>query len=579
MIAPSLPGIVPPRRFRIVLCFLCVYLCSSVANLPGEVRAAETASDPDEAVLKAAGIATDGPNLAAYIKQRTVTVADENRIKALVRRLGDDAFKVRENASRQLVMLGSRARPFLQTALKDPDPEIARRAQDCLERIAKGTSATTMCAAVRMLARRKPPSAAAALLDYLPSAEEERVAETVRQVLPMLAVRDGKAEPALVEALSEKSPLKRAAAGAALAHALGALTQPRSPDVMPKVRKLLRDPDVQVRLRVGLALADSREKEALPVLIRLLDELPWRDTDPIMDLLERLAGESMPEVVYGPNADAHRKYREAWQTWWKEHQATIEPAHLERALRPRGYTLVVLLDQGVIQDLDAANKIRWKFENVTMTLDVQLLPGEQRVLLAEHQANRVSERNLKGEVVWQKLVAEPLMAQRLANGNTFIATRTQLLEVDKNGKEVFSYSRPDGGNFMRAVKLRDGDIACIVQMGGVLSHYVRLTPSGKDFKEKSWGVQVRTSGGRIDVLPNGHVLIPEKDNNRVVEYDADGHNVWEAAINQPIVAMRLANGNTLVTSYGENRAVEVDRNGKEVWQFKADTRVTRALRR
>jgi outer membrane protein assembly factor BamB len=152
--------------------------------------------------------------------------------------------------------------------------------------------------------------------------------------------------------------------------------------------------------------------------------------------------------------------------------------------------------------------------------------------------------------------------------------------LDKNGKEVFSYSRPDGSEFMRATKLRDGDIACLVRLGGALVRYVRLTPSGKDFADvRSWGVQVMTSGGRIEVLPNGHVLIPEMDNNRVVEYDADGHKVWQTVLDQPIAALRLANGNTLVTLMRSNRAVEVDRAGKEVWHFKADSRVTRAFRR
>jgi outer membrane protein assembly factor BamB len=183
-------------------------------------------------------------------------------------------------------------------------------------------------------------------------------------------------------------------------------------------------------------------------------------------------------------------------------------------------------------------------------------------------------------VVWQKRLDDgPLTAQRLANGHTFITTENQLLEVDKDGKEVLSYRRPDGASFMRATKLKNGDIACITQLGG--TRYVRLTPSGKEFKEaKSWPVDVRTSGGRLDVLPNGHVLIPEKDNNRVLEYDTQGRVVWEAAIEQPVVAVRLPNGNTLVTLFNQNRAVELDPKGQEVWQFRAEgTRVTRAFRR
>jgi len=348
--------------------------------------------------------------------------------------------------------------------------------------------------------------------------------------------------------------------------------------VLPSVRKLLQDPDPRVRLRVALALTALREKDAVPVLIRLLDELPLEENGLVMSLLDRLAGDTMPPVLPGSDQASRRKYREAWETWWKDHQAKIEPARLEQASRTLGFTLVVLLDLGLIEDLDTTNRVRWKIDGLLRPLDAQLLPGEERVLVAEYQANRVSERNLKGEIVWRKMVQGPLAAQRLPNGNTFITTENQLIEVDKDGKEVSTYVRPDGASFMRATKLRNGDIACVIQLG--VPRYVRLSPSGKEFKEvKSWGVQVRTSGGRIEVLPNGHVLIPEMDNNRVVEYDADGQSVWEVTIDQPIAAVRRPNGNTVVTLMRQNRAVEVDRSGKEVWQFKADTRVTRALRR
>jgi hypothetical protein len=398
------------------------------------------------------------------------------------------------------------------------------------------------------------------------------VAETIRHALETLAVRDGKAEPALLAALSDKTSAKRGAAGAALARA-------HAPDVMPQVRKLLEDRDAHVRLRVGLALVSARDKEAVPVLIRLLDELPLEQTGLVMSLLDRLAGDTVPPVTPGSDAASRRKYREAWEAWWKDRQAKIEPAQLERATRTLGFTLVVLLDLGIIEDLDTTNRVRWKIDHVEKPLDVQLLPGEDRVLIAEHEANRVSERNLKGEIVWKQAVEGPLAAQRLPNGNTFITTQTQLLEVDKNGKEVFSYVRPDGAQFMRATKLRNGDVACIINLG--VQRFVRLTPAGRGLKEvKSWGVQVRTSGGHLDVLPNGHVLIPEMDNNRVVEYDADGQNVWEVTVDQPIAAVRLPNGNTLITLYRQKSAIEVDRAGKEVWQFKTEgSKVSRAYRR
>jgi hypothetical protein len=542
--------------------------------LGGLCAAFDDATPTDEQTLKQAGIPVDGPGLLAFFRQRTADVSDEARIKALVRQLGDDRFKVREKASKQLVLIGPRARSFLQAALKEPDPEIVRRAQECLQHIGEGVTGSVVSAAVRVLAERRPAEAVAVLLGYLPEAEDEGVAETIRLALTSLAVREGKPERALVAALNDKSPLRRAASAEALSRA-------RVSDVLPAVRELLRDRDPHVRLRVALALVAAREKDAVPVLIRLLEELPLEDTGAIMGLLDRLAGDTMPAVVPGPDQPSRRKYREAWEAWWKDHQAKIEPARLEQATRSLGYTLVVLLDQGIIEDLDKTNRVRWRITGIDRPLDAQLLPGEDRVLVAEYSASRVSERNLKGEIVWKKeLPSGPLAAQRLLNGNTFITTENQLIEVDKDGREVFTYARPDGASFMRATKLRNGDIVCLVQLG--VPRFVRLIPSGKEegFKEvKSWGVQVRTSGGRLDVLPNGHVLIPEMDNNRVVEYDGDGNPVWEVAVDQPIAAMRLPNGHTVVTLMRQNRAVELDRAGKEVWQFKADTRVTRAFRR
>jgi hypothetical protein len=49
-------------------------------------------------------------------------------IENLVRKLGDAAFPVREQATRRLTELGEQALPALRVAMKDPDPEIRRRA-------------------------------------------------------------------------------------------------------------------------------------------------------------------------------------------------------------------------------------------------------------------------------------------------------------------------------------------------------------------------------------------------------------------------------------------------------------------
>lgn len=339
-----------------------------------------------------------------------------------------------------------------------------------------------------------------------------------------------------------------------------------------------------MRLRVALALADGKEKDAVPALIDLLDRLPAAQAGVAEDLLGRLAGPDAPAVPPERAAAGRRKVRDVWAGWWRDHEATVDFTRLDTL----GYTLIVLLDERRIFELDAAGQVRWQLDGFSKPLDAQLLPNDH-LLVAEHggdlggPGNRVTERTLKGELVWKKDVDGPLVAQRLPGGNTFIATADQLFEVDPDGKELYVITRPGGEAIMKAQKLRDGDIACVttpphLPNSSSAQRFVRLDTAGKEIL--SFPVSVGTSGGRIDVLPNGNVVVPEKELNRVVEYDPAGRVVWQAKAEQPVAAVRLPNGNTLVTSFTQLRAIEIDRTGRrEVWEYKDKTRVTRAFRR
>ena len=544
-----------------------VWLCvAAVALAAGTLRAADedTRAD-DERVLKQAGVASDDAGLLGFFH---TSGPSEDDIRSLIKRLGDDSFEAREKASAALVALGPAAEPYLREALKSGDAEIVRRAEECLKRVGTGPSAAVVSAAARLLARRKPAGAAEVLLAYAPKAAGEASEEDVRAALAAVAVRDGKAAPALMKALEDRSPARRAAAAVALARG-GARDQ------LPAVRKLLQDAEPSVRLQTAFALAALKEKEAVPVLIDLLGTLPRARHAPIEELLYRLAEDKAPDGLAGDDEAARKKYRDAWADWWKAHGDKADLAKLAEAGRFLGYTMLVLLDAGRILEVDVDGKTRWQIDGLEFPLDAQRLPGD-RVLVAEYNGGRVTERDRKGNVLWEKRVQEPLAAQRLANGNTFIATRSEILEVDRNGKQVFAHQRT-ADLIMKAQKADKGDIALIVTAGGPGADFVRLDAAGNQVA--AFPVDVKTSGGRIEVLANGHVLAPLKDQNKVVEYDAAGKKVWEAEFQQPVAAVRMANGHTLVTSYQDKRAVELDGTGKQVWEFKADGRVTRAWRR
>jgi HEAT repeat protein len=529
------------------------------------VAAGPDNSGGDQQLLKAAGVANDGPGLLEFFRRRTINDTDLTDIKELIRQLGDESFSVRQKASAALVARGAVCAPLLRAALKDPDIEIVRRAEDALHAIEEIPNAALVPAAARLIAVRKPAGAVEALLSYLPHADDEGIAEAVRSALAALAVPDGKPDPALVAALADKVPARRAGAAVALCRAAA--------EQRPAVKKLLQDGDPTVRLRAGFALAVTGDKEALPVLIDVLADLPPAQTVSARDLLSRLAEEKSPALPPGTDEASRRKYRDAWAAWWGENGDKTDLARVNGLAPMLGYTMIIMLDLNKVMELDADNKPRWQIDDLNFPLDAQLLPGE-RVLVTENYGNRITERNLKGDVLWEFKVDMPLMAQRLPNGHTFIGSRGQLLEIDRDGKEVFSHARPNGEQFMRAQKLANGDIA-FVTAG---HRFVRMDTSGKELV--SFPVDIQTYGGRIEVLPNGRVLVPQYSGNKVAEHDPAGRVQWEANFDdQPIAAVRLANGSTMVTCLQKQRAVELDRAGKVIWEFKGETRVTRAWRR
>src|SRR5207249_1154093 len=107
-----------------------------------------------------------------------------------------------------------------------------------------------------------------------------------------LAVRDGKADSAVVRALDDSLAVRRSAAAEALARRRGR-------EHRPALRKLLQDTDPAVRLRVALALVSAGDREAVAALIDGLTDLPLEQTQPVAEETGK-AGSADP----GPTGDA-----------------------------------------------------------------------------------------------------------------------------------------------------------------------------------------------------------------------------------------------------------------------------------
>jgi HEAT repeat protein len=547
-------------------------LFGGIALAPGVAAAADDNAlvQADEATLREGDIGTDGPALLDYFRKQTLSEAERGRLARTVRKLGDHSFRVREKATVDLLGAGRAAVPFLRKAINDSDPEIARRARSCLQSLETGTYIARSLAAARLLGVRRPDGAVEVILNYLPYADDEQVEEELVAALEKVAVVDGKIDAQLPAALRDKADLRRAAAARVVGR-FGDTGQRAA------VHPLLADGDARVRFWAAQGLIAGRDKQGVPALIGLLTDGPTNLAWRAEDLLYRIAGDHAPAVSLGANNAERRKCRDKWAAWWRDHQAGVDLARLDLENRLLGLTLFVAYDGypgGRIWETGPDGKERWHIEHIQGCIDAQVLPGE-RLLVAEHGAQRVTERNFKGDILWEYHVrTSPVSCQRLPGGNTFIGTYSEVMEVTPDKKVLYTYPCARGSSFC-AQKLRNGHIVYVTMNGALL---VELDRDGKEVRTLNVGAAV--GWATVEALPTGGFLVAQGNSCKVVEFDAAGRAVWECtAVPSPNAATRLPNGNTLVCSNNEHHVMEVNRAGRVVWQIKLKGRPFRVRRR
>jgi hypothetical protein len=155
----------------------------------------------------------------------------------------------------------------------------------------------------------------------------------------------------------------------------------------------------------------------------------------------------------------------------------------------------------------------------------------------------------------------PVSCQRLANGNTLIATYTNVMEVTPASKVVYNHAvnmLVGGQQIYNAIKMRNGNIACIT--GGTL---LIIDAAGKKVKDYMLGNNNFNWAG-VEELPGGKFLVALMGTGKVLEVGADGKTTWEVSVPGCCHAVRLPSGNTLVACMQQQKVVEVDRAGKVV---------------
>lgn len=292
--------------------------------------------DADEQILRDAKIKRDDESLVKFLGRQCGDDADLAQRDELVRQLGGDTFKERQDAIKRLTAMGAAAVPRLEAAAKAGTAEERKNAKLCLDQIKAVAPPGTPLAAVRLLIKRQSPGAVEALLRFLPYSPDYEVEEEIWYGLDELAEKAKATPPALVAALADKIPTRRAVAACILGHR-------GTGEQRAGVKKLLAEPDATVRLRAAQGLLAAREKDGIPTLIALLTGTPMDIAWQAEELLRYAAGEGSPAALVGNGDDKQRATcRDAWAESWKASGATLDLADAEREhRRPR---LVLLID-------------------------------------------------------------------------------------------------------------------------------------------------------------------------------------------------------------------------------------------
>ncbi len=501
----------------------------------------------------------DADKIIEDIKARTPSDDERDKIVSLIAKLDDSDAEVREKASNDLIALGTKAASLLRRASTSGQARISAFAGKCLESIEKDSPNPLPGAAPRIVALRRPEGTVAALLGYLPFAESDEATNQIIDILATIGVSAGKGNEALVKALEDRLPERRAAAATALCRGKATLN-------LDELKKALRDKDTTVQLRAAQGLAQLGYKKSIPALIALLKDLPLDQCWEVEDYLSRIAGEKAPSEIVTADVGSRAKAIDAWAKWWTDNSKGIDLARIDLNSRDLGLTLIVenwnpLRGRGRVCEVDNSGKVRWEILDLQWPYDAQLVRGGN-VLIVEQQ-NRVTERDRKGKIVgMDRYFPSVFHVKRLRDGNTFIACRNSLQIVDPKGTVKFTHTY-NINSIIAARHFRNGDMALVSYSG----HYVKLDRTGKEIKSFNlpWGGY---SINGAEIQPGDRVTVSVGNYNKVMEFTPDGKIAWQASVTYPSIPYRLRNGHTLVPANSQQSIVEIDAQGKVVKEWR-----------
>ena len=514
-----------PRGFDAVACVFGYLFCAF-----GLFADAPQPSDRPDRVAR----------LNLFLSGRIVRQADVDAIHQAVSRLSSEMFAEREQAEEFLVGKGRVALHALRLSSNHPDPEVRKRAKSCLDQIDPAMERRAVWDAITELKKLQARESWHHVRELAAQAEspEERL-ELVESALAL--------EPALPA--MELSGLARSNRASDRLIVVSAWS--RNPGKVHGLATFLQDSDREVRLHAAKPLIELKQAVALPCLAELAASAVDSAGEEAAEILMSLSGRDTGSLTHG------------WKGWLGAGMPGLDWNRAASGSQDRGFTVVVLFDGesgGKVTRHGPGGDIVSETTGLLGPNDVEVLPGG-RLLIAERNAGKVTERNRRGEIIWQQTMpGSPVSAVTTRHGTIAVATFRELLEVDREGRALHALTHASGFRAVR--KSGDGKLAAVTGDGHLLI-------INHDWKVESTAFIKEIGHGAgywcgLEHLRSDRWLVALGGAGRVAEIDSAGNIHWQASVPTPVSAHRLSNGNTLVSSFEKKAMIELDPQGREV---------------
>ena len=475
-----------------------------------------------------------------------ITEADkvfkDNNIELIKKYINSKSFK--SNPALQAFLLNRAAFDMNIAKLIEPD-------SNAIKLLLQSNQVTP--ALIRLITLVRPANAIEIILAYIPSCNDDNIQDLLGECLGLYLNDQNTPPPALIAASTSSIEEIRTFAGRVLAQSPNEIAQ-------KTCTTLLSDSSVRVRLEVARESIKNQNKSAIPVLIEMMTKVPAEKAEAIDQTLRAIAKDKSPESKNDSKVDAA-----AWNTWWQKEgtQLVLTPG-LKNQEALKNFLVVESFNQekksGRVFLVTPSGKTLWEITNLSNPTDALLLPNN-KILITEQGANRITERDTKGNISWEKSATNPFLSQRLSNGNIFIASRNKIVEVGRNGNEIFSFSYPNE-TILAACKTRTNEYA-LLSYNGV---FLKLDSKGNEVSKSRipFPTNFGINGGAI--TQNDRVLVSIPTLNKIMEFNFSGQSTWESTITMPGIPTKLLNGNVVAPSLNGSKIVEIQMDGKIIYE-------------